>query len=219
MPRLAHYMVGCLFSASLSVTSLVAQVPYHVTRTPAQILAEYRQEGRNPNGLGAASADVTHLLVHHSEYNASEVRLLLDGLEQVALSSEPSWLRADAALRIAIPGSRHDSQPLPTIFERLKRVYQRSNDPLVRLAAVGTMANLDERQAAIPFLVEVASSQDSVDSGGLAGKALTALMLMGDEGRAALKRLHDSRAVQAPELVLSLEVAAKNNYRLPERRK
>lgn len=143
--------------------------------------------------------------------------MLLDGLEEVALGSEPSWLRADAALRIAIPGSRRDPRPLPAIFERLKRVYQRSDDPLVRLAAVGSMANLNDRQAAIPFLVEVASTQDSVDSGGLAGKALTALMLMDDEGRTALRRLHDSKAVKAPELRVSLETMAKNDYRIPER--
>ncbi|HSF30848.1 MAG TPA: hypothetical protein VLK82_10310 [Candidatus Tectomicrobia bacterium] len=119
---------------------------------------------------------------------------------------------------MAIPGRGKLAHSLPGVFARLKLVYDQTDEPSVRLAVVGVMARLNERRAATPFLEMVASSQDSLDSGGLAGKALTALMLMDDEGRAALKRLHDSRAVQAPELALSLETMAKNNYRIPERR-
>jgi len=39
--------------------------------------------------------------------------------------------------------------------------------------------------------------------------------MMGEEGRGALKRLHDSKVVTDPEVQQDLEQIAKNGYRIP----
>ena len=84
----------------------------HVSRPPGELVAAYAREARSPTGDVTASRDVTHIMTHHTEYTAAEVNTVLQGLEDVALSSAPARSRAKAALLLATPGSTKAAKPL-----------------------------------------------------------------------------------------------------------
>ena len=78
------------------------------------------------------------------------------------------------------------------------------------IAAIGQLA---DRRETTGFLERVAKTEPP---GGLAGRAVASLvMIWGEEGRGALKRLHDSKVVTDPEVRQDLEQIAKNGYRMP----
>ena len=181
------------------------------TRDPAELVAAYVRERQSQQGHSAAYRDLVHVLTHHNDYPAASLEKLLNGLEQVALTGEPPRLRAEAALALAIPGKRQGSHPIPT-FSRLERVYHRSTDPLVRSVVVRAMGDLAETPAAASFLERVAK-QESADFPHAQKRAVLSLLKLDDQGRAVLKRLHETNAVRNPEAKLTLVYLAKQNYR------
>lgn len=199
-----------------------AQARYHVTRTPAELLAgyvrEYEREYENDTlrRTGASRGDIAHILTYHTDYPPADVESLLQGLERLARTGNPPRLRAEAALYLALPGTRRAARPMPGIFARLERLYRRSSDPLVRTVIIGALGGLaTDRREAVAFL-ECKAAQPREDVAGSAGKALTSLLLLGPEGREALRRLHATRAVHEPEAHRILERMASYEFRLPE---
>jgi len=191
--------------ALLSTGSVAAQ-----TRDPGELVAAYVREYQPQQAHSAAFLDLVHVLTN-PDYPAASLEKLLNGLEQVALSSEPQRLRAQAALALAIPGKRRTAHPTGT-FSRLERVYGRSADPLVRSAIVRAMGELAETRAPVLFLERVAK-QESSDFPDSQQRALTSLLKLDEEGRSVLKRLHETNAVRNPKAKQNLAYLAKQGYR------
>jgi len=206
-----HSLSPLLAAALLGLPAAHAR-GQHVSRPPGELVAAYAREAQSPTGDVTANRDVTHILTHHTEYTAAEVNTVLEGLEAVTLSSAPGRSRAKAALLMATPGSSRAAKPLSGIFPRLARVYNGNKDPLVRSSVLAAMGQLVDRRETTAFLERVAKTEPA---GGLAGRAVASLVMMGDEGRAALKRLHDSKVVTDPDVRRDLDQIAKNGYRMP----
>jgi hypothetical protein len=199
--------------AALTTAPAAAQTRYHVTRPPDELFAAYVRERQALNNQTNATVDLAHVLTHSTEYSPADVEWLLRELEQFALTGQPQWLRAEAVGQLALPGSNRAVRPTTGTFARLDRVYRRSSDPLVKTVVVSAMGTLTEEPRAISFLERVATHESGTFPS--AGKALASLLVMGDEGRAVLKRLHDTGAVRDPKARKDLATLAKNGYRVP----
>jgi len=207
-----HWLTPLLATALVGIPAAAHAHGQHVSRLPGELVAAYAREAQSPTGDVTARRDVTHIMTHHTEYTEAEVNTVLQGLEDVALSSAPARSRAQAALLMATPGSTKVARPLAGVFPRLAQVYDRTTDPLVRSSVIAAMGLLADRRETTGFLEVVAKTEPP---GGLAGRAVASLDVMGDEGRAALKRLHDSKAMKDSEVQGDLERIANNGYRMP----
>lgn len=202
-----------VLGAVLIPFSALAQTPHHIPGTPADLLAAYVHE-HQAGGGHAANVTIMQVLTHYGDYESEDVESLLNGLEQLALTSPVPRLRAEAAYSLSVPGANSDSRPPFGIYARLARVYDASNDPLVRMAVLSGMGRLrHERREAALFLERVAT-QEPQDFQGVAGKAMASLLTLGDEGRKALKRMNDAGTVRDPEARSDLARLAKRGYRL-----
>lgn len=199
-------ITSVVFLCTLVSSSAIAQ-----TRDPGELVAAYVREHQSHQARSAAFGHLVHVLTHHADYPPADLEKLLGGLEQVALTGEPQRLRAEAALALAIPGSRGAIHPIGT-FPRLGRVYRQSTDPLVRSALVRAMGDLAERGEAVLFLERVAK-QEPADFPDAQKRAIASLLKMDAEGRAVLKRLHETNAVRNPDAKLTLAYLAKQGYR------
>jgi hypothetical protein len=204
-----------LLGIMLTVTPASAQTQYHVTRKPSELFAAFVRERQALNNQTNASLDLTHVLTYHSEYPPADVEWLLRELEQLSLVGEPEWLRAEAALRLSIPGSTGAVRPTAGTFARLERIYRLSSDPGVKSIVVAAMGSLIESQKASAFLGRVAT-QESPDFAGAPGRAMASLLTLGDDGRVVLKRLHETNTVRDREAEMDLATLAKNGYRVPQ---
>jgi hypothetical protein len=182
---------------------------------PAELLARFASEEAAPSGPDGASSAITRVLVHHADYPADAVRSLMDGLEGLALHSNVPQVRQSAVGHLAIAGRITDPKPEPGMLGRLKQIYARTSHPDVRIAVASSLGGIAERRDAVAFLDRLArqdpASEDFPDA---AMTALRALPGMGDEGRTALKSLHESQAVRDPEVRYSLSVLASKGYRI-----
>lgn len=193
------------FCALFSTEPVAAQ-----TRDPGELVAAYVREYQPQQARSPAFRELVHVLTS-SDYPPASLEKLQNGLEQVALSSEPQRLRAQAALALAIPGKRRTAHPTGT-FSRLERIYGRSADPLVRSAIVRAMSELAETREPVLFLERIAK-QESADFPDSQQRALTSLLKLDEEGRAVLKRLHATNAVRNPKAKQALVYLAKQGYR------
>lgn len=195
------FLCTVLFSGSVTAQA----------RDPAELVSAYVREHQSHQPHSGAFRDLVHILTHHNDYPAASLEKLLTGLEQVALTGEPQRLRAEAALALAIPGKRRGAHPIGT-FPRLQRVYHRSTDPLVRSVVVRAIGDLADTRAAASFLERIAK-QESADFPHAQKRAVLSLLKLDDQGRAVLKRLHETNAVRNPEAKLTLTYLAKQDYR------
>jgi len=99
-------------------------------------------------------------------------------------------------------------------FARLQRIYETSDDQLVQGVALAAMADVVERKEAVNLLERLARQRPG-DPGypRVARAALRTLVAMDEDGRAALKRLHETGAVRDQEAQHELSVMAERGYR------
>ncbi len=210
-------MALALAAAGLSAAPLTsAHAQRTVDRSASELLAAFTSEHdpASPAAPPGARADLTHVLAHPQSYAPVPMRSLLDGLERIARTGSSHRMRVAALLAMSYPGSRRHAQPVPGSFARLVRVYQQSEDGGLKGVAVSLMAHVPERQEALNFLEQLAKqAPEEVDAPYAAHYALSALAAMGAEGRAVLKRLHESGAVKDPDDRYTLELMAKRGYR------
>lgn len=202
-----------LLGAVLTAAPLASQTPHRVTRDPAEMLAAYVREHEALDRRFMAGGNLTYILLRHSTYPAAYVETLLRGLEDLALRSSATRLRSESVLLMAIVGSHRVADPLPETYARLIRIYQGSQDGLVRLMVISAMGDLAVRSRAAAFLEGVAARYPlryvtEPDA------AVQSLLRLGEEGRAVLKRLHETGAVQHQETRYRLGVLAGRGYRL-----
>ena len=149
-----------VLTASANVGALRGQQPPGAQGDVHALLDEYQQAVARGNAAGSASAmNITRYLVHHGQHPPADIDVLLDGLESVALHGPESHARADAAMKVGIPGDSGVVEPHRGVFGRLKRIYERSDDPLVRLVVLKGMGDLGEHAEVIPFLKHVAGRE------------------------------------------------------------
>lgn len=144
------------------------QTRYHVRRPPAELFAAFVRERASLNDETGAALEITHVLLYNREYPPEHVEYFLKKLEQFALTGSPQWLRGECVYKLTTPGSKRGVYPIPGTFVRLERIYGRSDDPLVKMAVVGSMGTLIETQEASAFLERIATkdSQDFPDASG-----------------------------------------------------
>ena len=192
--------------AVLSVGRATAQM----RRPPSEVLAAYVREGQTPNGESNASHEFAQALTYPGNYPAADLEALMRGLEELAVTGPPR-LRADAAIRLSMPGSRRVVRPISGVFARLERVYRRSTDPLTRRVLITVMAESTERQNAAKFLERIAK-QEPAHFLEAQYKAIQSLCRLGEEGRAVLKRLHETQVVREPKAKQTLAILAKDGF-------
>jgi hypothetical protein len=180
-------------------------------RGPSELLAAYVHERETPDAEANASRELVHALTNYGDYPAADLESLMRGLEKLAVTGNSPRLRADAAFRLSIPGSKRAVHPIPGVFARLERVYRRSKDPLTRSVLITVMAESTERQNAAKFLERIAK-QEPADFSEAQYKAIQSLRRLDEEGRAALKRLHEAAVIQEPKAKLTLAILAKDGF-------
>lgn len=200
---------ACL-CAVLSVGPATAQT----RRAPSELLAAYVNEHQAPYSESGVSRELVHALSNYGDYPAADLESLMRGLEELAVTGNPPRLRADAAIRLSIPGSKRAVHPIPGIFARLERVYRRSTDPLTRSVLISVMGESTERQSAAEFLERIAK-QEPADFAESQYKAIQSLRRLDEEGRVVLKRLHETQVVREPKAKLTLAILAKEGFRKP----
>lgn len=186
-----------------------------VTRGAAQLLADFAREGQAVTQGRMASTGITEILLSHERYPQSKVDSLLAGLEDLALHGSTQQVRMAAAERINTAGRRGVPQPLPGTAERLQRVYRASRDSLVKTTLLGAMGVIAEQSAASSFLRAIAmKSEQEQGFHGEVHEAIRALLCMGEEGRAAVRELHDRKLVRHHEEARHLDDLARAGYEL-----
>jgi hypothetical protein len=210
--RLSSLSVAFLCAVS-SVTPALAQ-----RRDPSELVAAYVRERQTvPPAQSKAFRDLVHILSNHGDYSPQDLETVSRDLEEVALTGTPARLRGEAASALGIPGSIHAVRPIKGTFPRLERVYRGSTDPVVRAVVIlgmGRLSDQADRREAAAFLEWVAARNDR----GFATdpeRAIQALSRLGEEGRAALRRLHQGNAVSRPEAKSLLDVLAKYDFHRP----
>lgn len=95
-------------------------------------------------------------------------------------------------------------------------IYARTSNPDVRATIAASLGGIFERRDAAAFLDRLArQSPDAEDFPDAPMTALRTLPGLGAEGRAVLKSLHESQAVQVPDARHGLSVLAAKGYRVP----
>jgi hypothetical protein len=205
-----------LLGAAFIPQSLCAQKPHRVTRAPGELVATFARDYQAPHGpTTGAGRYVAHVLTYPEDYPAADLAVFQQGLEQLALTSDSPRLRTSSTFSLSQLGSRGRPHPVAGTMERLERIYQRSTDPAVRSMVVVSLYDVSERPEALAFLERVAKqAPGNQDFPGAASRALGSLVLMGDEGRAVLRRLHQTGAVRDADARLELDNLAKRGFRI-----
>jgi hypothetical protein len=179
-----------------------------------ELLKHFAEEQATPGGPEQATSTLTHILVHRSDHSPGTIQDLRNGLEDLALRHGNAHVRQAAVIYLTTGSRFKDSKPEPGMFARLNRVYDRSQDGQVRAMVVLAMGGLAERKASVAFLDKIARQDPTAEEFPNAALwALRALPAMGDEGRAELKLLHESKAVVHPEARHGLDVLARKGYK------
>jgi hypothetical protein len=192
--------------AVLSIAPVTAQ-----TRRPSELLADYVREHETSNAPSGASRELIHALTYPGDYPAADLESLMRGLEELAVTGSTPRLRAQAAFSLALPGSKHAVHAVPGTFVRLERVYRRSTDPVTRSLLIDVMGDLTEQREAAAFLERLAK-QERADFAEAQYKAIQSLRRLDEEGRAVLKKLHDTGAVTEAKAKLTLAALAKEGF-------
>jgi hypothetical protein len=162
-----------------------------IVRTGArEVLARFEKHAQ------AGNAAVPDVVRHPENYPRTTVDSVIDGLENLAMRAEPEFARRDAIIALTLAGS--DKHPIPGIFERVMRVYQRSDSHLVRVMVIGYIADGQDRARAIEFLKSTATTPPPPRFDVAPILAAQQLSHMAGEGRAILSELYAKGAIQDP---------------------
>jgi hypothetical protein len=134
-------------------------------------------------------------MIHPDTFTAELVSRVLDGLETVALSPhEEQRVRSSAVYWLAnLKGDANQTRF--GIVARLERIFWESGSRAVEMAVIRTLPSQSDRRAAANVLEKIAMRDDE---GELPNSydAARHLLGLGDEGRAAILRLHSSGAIK-----------------------
>lgn len=210
---LAALFLSLMLGLMIIAAPVHAQERRRVTRTPSELLAAYVRDKQTPGAFSSATVDITYILMDRADYPAANREAFLQGLENLALTASSPDLRGEAAFSFALAGSRRSTRPLPGMYARLERLYDRS--PATRGAIVAAMAELADSEPALAFLERIAVQDPTkADFPGSASDAIAALGARGQAGRAVLQRLHETDAVRDPQAKYLLSQRASHGYHI-----
>lgn len=206
---------------ALIVSAFVVSVPavacaqgrVQASQVDAQVLlACYEAEHGGParDGCAGLGNAVYGVLKHPENPTGARVRELLDGLESLALDHSEPRVRWSAITALVVAGRTN----VPGIPDRLRRIYDGSDDTYLKRKAVAWAPQLTERESAVEFLRHVASDPRPVEDAIVAvqGEALDALARAGPSGRAALLELAASGSVTNPVALRRLKILEENGF-------
>jgi hypothetical protein len=159
----------------------------------AVLLKEFEHEVANPSAAGTmGTVGLTKILRRPDKFPPATVDTILNGLEDLSLTSNHALVRQGAASHLSLPGGLELGNPRPGTVARMLRVYRRSNDMAVRLAVLGSLPKVAERAQAIAFVRSVAmQAREDQDFPGSAHEAIGILAWgsMSAEGCVVLRQL------------------------------
>lgn len=152
---------------------------------------------------------IIELFVHPESFPPGVRDDVFDGLEKLALEGVGSdgYQQALATLLLGA-GSKRSTQPMPGVVDRAKRLYDRAEARVVRLAIIGGLGSVADREGASAFLSELATRR-----GLEAQHAVGSLQRLGPEGEASLRRLHSEGSVISPRARWALAMSAARGFR------
>jgi hypothetical protein len=172
----------------------------------------------------------TSELAHHavlytltrSSASATQARRdsIADGLVDQALFASGLKTRIGAASYLTLVGSAEREVALPDAVQRVARVLRSSRDREVREMILITAFKMKDRRTLVPVLSEVAREPENTSPHNLfnnhdldaATHAIVALARMGEEGRAALRGLHQRREVRSQRAASALENLSRRGF-------
>lgn len=194
LKRLLALVSVVICAAFLSPVGIAAQETPPDPQEMVRCFAASFAESEGSDGCADLVPGAIGVLTHPDEHGIYLDRVM-DGLADLAVAHPEFRVRAAAAVYLTAPGNRALA-PRNTsgVVDRIRRLYERSDERAVRSALLRWMPNQAEEEAAIAFLEAVARSDRSP-----AGQmwpdevlAIDALARMGEKGRAALRRLDDT---------------------------
>jgi hypothetical protein len=206
-----------LVTLMMLIPSLLSAQRRQVDRSPSELLSAFEREYQTPKGpTSGVGRDIAQVITYPETYPPNDLTVFVNGLEHLALNgTSSSRARASAVMTLSLLGSRRKSHPVRGITDRLERIYQQTKDPTVRGMVVVGMSDVVERAKALRLLERIALQHpEKSDFPGAASRALGSLVAMDDEGRAVLRRLHETGAVRDPGAKLELANLAKQDFRL-----
>lgn len=199
--------------ATLLAAPGFAQPGRQVTRAPNELLAGViaAPESANP----AVREDIAQVLAYPETYPPDDLATFLNGLEDLAVGGPGHRVRISAVIDVYTVGRRGRKYPVPGTVNRLQRIYDRSEDGSVRDAILFVLPSVAERGQAVRFL-EALAVKGSEHRGypWSVRNSIGGLARMGAEGAVALRRLHESGAVEDPEARGYLSEMAARDFRI-----
>lgn len=152
-------------------------------------------------------------------FSNSEMQVILDSLQQVALTSPDLHERREAVLKIKSAGSlsrASEDIEYTGVVRRLRAIYTQERTPRLRDLIVRILHYLDDDSEKRAFLRMVATETERVSSGkelySLPQLAVGMLSHMGPEGRAVLQELDATNAVKNPRARAKLRELKANGW-------
>ena len=214
MSRLIKVGLGLMVCQTIvGVSTAASQRQGPINHSPKELVNAFSHDAESDGPPSAATEALNDVLVDNSRYSHSFDEVL-DRLEDLALNSSMPNVRARAAVTLSQGGSRNAKHPRKGTVARLERLYRHTTDHIVQGVIVASLSRSAERPDALTFL-EAIATQKTEDYPGSALDALVSISVHEDAGRAALKRLHDSKAVSNPEAAGWLGAMAQRGYRGP----
>lgn len=188
---LLAFMSVVIFGACLSPVGIAAQDVTPDPRKMVHCFAASFAESEDKDECAGLAPGAISVLTHPDEHGAY-LDDVMDGLADLAVAHPEFRVRAAAAIYLTAPGNRALApRNASGVVDRIRRLYERSDERAVRSTLLRWMPNQAEEEAAVAFLETVARSERSP-----AGQmwpdevlAIDALARMGEKGRAALRRL------------------------------
>ena len=219
---LGWYVLSLVSVAAMSLLHASAVVAQQLSVDPVRAVKCFEEAHRE----GVPSDDclpdmVSAKTIVRSPERVSDAayRATLDGLEQLAVTSDVFKARIGAVILLASAGSALLEKPDPGTVNRLATVYRQSNDIHVRSLIARVMCCQAEASQAIEVLKSVAQDDRPGDRSSdwpPAHWALTSLETMGPAGRAALQGLYADGSVKNPRARGYLEYISQHSFQEPE---
>lgn len=181
---------------------------------------ESREAGLPGSECGEGVVPAEAIMMVPARYDPAVISTVVEGLEDLALTSDNIALRTGAVAWLGALGVADEEagRPMPGSVERLAGLYERTTWSDTRDQVIKLMIHQDDRASALRFLADVARSDPGRNTGGIppAGTAIWILTNMDSEGVAVLRQLHVEGSVTNPQAKASLERMAEADFQVKE---
>lgn len=182
----------------------------------AEVLQRFEEEARASPRVSEHRLMVRRMLsADPREAGQTEVDALISGLERLAIDSDDPRVASPAAGLLAVAGLPYAHRPRPDVPERLLHIWENAENVYAQRAVISRLPYLADRETAIEILSRITmqpTEEHPYDGAG--GSAALGLAFMGEDGRAALRSLHQSGRIPDGTRQ-AVERMAERGYRAP----